>query len=63
MSEAERRAAEQERLVRELVENDPLFSVFVLVEVDAGELGKERKLVLVRREDGAGIQMPEPGTQ
>jgi hypothetical protein len=63
MSKAERRAAEQERLMRELVENDPLFSVFVLVEVDAGELGKERRLVLVKKVDGAGIQMPEPGTE
>jgi hypothetical protein len=63
MSEAERRAADQERLMRELVENDPLFSLFVVVEVDAGETGDSRKFVLVKREDGAGIQMPEPGTQ
>ena len=62
MSEAERRIAEHERLMRELVDNDPLFSVFMLVEVDATDSGG-RRLVLVRREDGAGIQMPEPGTQ
>ena len=59
MSEAERRAAENERLIRELVENDPLFGVFTLVEVDVGDA--ERRFVLVKREDGAGIQMPEPG--
>ena len=62
MSEAERRIAEHERLMRELVDNDPLFSVFMLVEVDATDSGG-RRLVLVRREDGAGIQMPEPGTE
>jgi hypothetical protein len=63
MSEAERRAAEQERFIRELIENDPLFSVFLLVEVNGGERGEGRRLVLVKREDGAGIQMPEPGTE
>ena len=63
MSEAERRIAEHERLMRELVDNDPLFSVFMLVEVDAADGREGRRLVLVRREDGAGIQMPEPGTE
>lgn len=60
MSEAERRAAEHERSMRELVENDPLFSVFMLVEVESGASRDGRKFVLVKREDGAGIQMPEP---
>ena len=62
MSEAERRIAEHERLMQELVENDPLFSVFTLVEVDAGEGAEGRRFLLIKREDGAGIQMPEPGT-
>jgi hypothetical protein len=63
MSEAERRIAEHERLMRELVEDDPLFSVFMLVEVDAVEGRDGRRLVLVKKEDGAGIQMPEPGME
>jgi hypothetical protein len=63
MSEGERRAAEQECFIRELVENDPFFSIFLLVEVDGGERGEGRRLVLVKRKDGAGIQMPEPGTE
>jgi hypothetical protein len=63
MSEAERRIAEQERLMRELVENDPLFDVFMVVEVNAGERADGRRLMLVKKEDGAGIQMPEPGTE
>jgi hypothetical protein len=63
MSEAERRIAEHERLMRDLVENDPLFSVFMLVEVEAPAGGDRRRLVLVKKEDGAGIQMPEPGTK
>jgi hypothetical protein len=60
MSEAKRRIAEHERLMRELIENDPLFSVFVLVEIDAADGRGGRRLVLVKREDGVGIQMPEP---
>jgi hypothetical protein len=61
MSEAERRIAEHEALMRELVENDPLFSVFTIVEVEQGDRPDGRRFVLVKREDGAGIQMPEPG--
>jgi hypothetical protein len=59
MNEAERRIAENERLLLELVENDPVFSVFTVVSVD-GPPGEGRKFVLVRRQDGAGIQMLEP---
>jgi len=61
MSEAEQRIVEHERLMRELVENDPLFSVFMLVEVDGGRDG--RRHMLVKKEDGASIQMPEPGVE
>jgi hypothetical protein len=60
MNEAERRIAEHDTMIRELVENDPLFSVFTVVGVDTGN---GRRLVLVNREEGAGIQMPEPGTE
>jgi hypothetical protein len=63
MSEAERRIAEHEALMRELVENDPLFSVFTIVEVEQGDRSDGRRFVLVKRMDGAGIQMPEPGAQ
>jgi hypothetical protein len=62
MNEAERRIAEHEAMIRELVENDPLFSIFTVVEVD-GERREGRKFVLVRKEDGSGIQMPEPGSE
>jgi hypothetical protein len=62
MDEAERRIAEKERLLLDLVESDPIFSIFTVVSVD-GPAGEGRKFVLVRREDGAGIQMPEPGTE
>jgi hypothetical protein len=58
MSEAERRTVEQEDIIRELVENDPLFSIFTVVEEVTSQ---GPRLVLVKREDGAGIQMPEPG--
>jgi hypothetical protein len=37
--------------------------VFMVVEVNAGERADGRRLVLVKKEDGAGIQMPEPGTE
>ena len=62
MNEAERRIAEHEDMIRDLVENDPLFSVFMVVEVNADEENDGRKFILVRKEDGAGIQMPEPGS-
>jgi hypothetical protein len=62
MNEAERRIAEHESMIRDLVENDPLFSIFTVVEVDAGERNGGRKFVLVRKEVGSGIQMPEPGS-
>jgi hypothetical protein len=60
MSEADRRIAEHDDMIRNLVENDPLFSVFTVIEMDTGD---GRRFVLVKREDGAGIQMPEPGSQ
>ena len=59
MNEAERRIAEHEDMIRGLVENDPLFAIFTVVEVD-GERNDGRRFVLVKREDGSGIQMPEP---
>ena len=58
MNEAERRIAEHDSMIRDLVENDPLFHIFTDVEEDTGD---GRRLVLVKREDG-GIQMPEPGS-
>jgi hypothetical protein len=54
MNEAERRIAEHDSMIRDLVENDPLFHLFTNVEEDTGD-------ALVKREDG-GIQMPEPGS-
>jgi hypothetical protein len=61
MNEADRRIVEHEIMIRELVENDPLFSIFTVVEVDS-ETSDGRRFVLVRRQDGSGIQMPEPGS-
>jgi hypothetical protein len=61
MNEAERRIAEYEIMIRELVENDPLFSIFTVVEVES-KTSDGRRFVLVRRQDGSGIQMPEPGS-
>jgi hypothetical protein len=61
MNEAERRIVEHEIMIRELVENDPLFSIFTVVEVDS-KTRDGRRFVLVRRQDGSGIQMPEPGS-
>jgi len=61
MNEAERRIVEHEIMIRELVENDPLFSIFTVVEVDS-ETSDGRRFVLVRKQDGSGIQMPEPGS-
>jgi hypothetical protein len=59
MNEAERRIAEHDEMIRDLVENDPLFHIFTVVEE---ETQKGRRLILVKRADGAGIQMPEPGS-
>jgi hypothetical protein len=59
MNEAERRIAEHDQMIRDLVENDPLFQIFTVVEE---ETQKGRRLILVKRDDGAGIQMPEPGS-
>jgi hypothetical protein len=62
MSEAERRIAEHQRAMRELIDKDPLFRDFTLA--DIGRPGEWPKLVLVRKErDGAGIQMPEPADE
>jgi hypothetical protein len=62
MSEAERRIAEHQREMQDLIDKDPLFKDFTLV--DVGEAGEWPKLVLVRKEYvGAGIQMPEPATE
>jgi hypothetical protein len=62
MSEAERRIAEHQRAMRELIDNDPLFKDFMLV--DVGQPGEWPRLVLVRKEhEGAGIQMPEPANE
>jgi hypothetical protein len=63
MSEAQRRIAEHEALMRELVDNDPLFKVFTVVEAGPSGRREGRRFVLVKREDGAGIQMPEPGAE
>ncbi|HEY4927017.1 MAG TPA: hypothetical protein VII20_21625 [Roseiarcus sp.] len=62
MSEAQKRIAEHERAMRELIDRDPLFRDFMLV--DVGLPGEWPKLVLVRKEHvGAGIQMPEPANE
>jgi hypothetical protein len=60
MTEAEQRLTEHECMIRDLVENDPLFSVFTVVEID-GPVRDGRRFLLVRKEEGSGIQMPEPG--
>jgi hypothetical protein len=62
MNEAQRRLTDQERLIHELVDNDPLFSTFTAV-LTNDPISGAQMLVLVRKEDGAGIQMPEPGTE
>jgi hypothetical protein len=62
MTEAKRRITEHECMIRDLVENDPLFSIFTVVEIDTPR-GDGRRFLLVKREDGAGIQMPEPGAE
>jgi hypothetical protein len=49
--------------MRELVENDPLFSIFMLVDVDADDRPDGRKFVIARKEDGARIRMPDPGME
>ena len=59
MNEAERRIAEHDNMIRDLVENDPLFQIFTVVETETSE---GRRLILTKREEGAGIQMPEPGS-
>jgi hypothetical protein len=62
MSEAQKRIAEHERAMRELIDRDPLFRDFMLV--DVGLPGEWPKLVLVRKEHvGASIQMPEPANE
>lgn len=62
MSEAERRIAEHQREMQDLIDTDPLFKDFTLV--DVGQAGEWPRLVLVRKEhEGAGIQMPEPATE
>lgn len=59
MTEADREIVELERLVRNLIENDPRFGAFVVV--DVARPGERPTLILTRREqDGSGIQMPEP---
>jgi hypothetical protein len=59
MAEVDRRIAEHERQMRDLIERDPLFSRFELK--DVAKPGEWPKLVLVRKEhEGSGIQMPEP---
>jgi hypothetical protein len=46
MNEAERRIAEHDDMIRDLVENDPLFSNFTVIEA---ETTHGRRLVLVKR--------------
>jgi hypothetical protein len=62
MNQAERFGVENHgRMLMELVENDPLFKDFSLVEIDVGLPNEWPAFVLVKKEaDGAGIQMPEP---
>jgi hypothetical protein len=62
MSEADRRIAEHQREMQGLIDTDPLFKDFTLI--DLAQPGEWPKLVLVRKEyEGAGIQMPEPATE
>jgi hypothetical protein len=58
MNEAEQRIAEYERRMRELVENDPLFSIFMLADVDADDRRDGRKFVIARKEGGQGSGCP-----
>ena len=62
MSEADRRIAEHQREMQGLIDTDPLFKDFTLI--DLAQPSEWPKLVLVRKEyEGAGIQMPEPATE
>ena len=50
-----------DRLLRDLIENDPTFKAFKIVEVAASESGTKLTLVLVKKEvEGAGFLMKAP---
>jgi hypothetical protein len=58
MNEAEQGIAEHEHLMRELVENNPLFSVFMLVEVDAALAGTLASSCSRGKKTGQGTRCP-----
>jgi hypothetical protein len=67
MIEAERNSAEKHnaanhgRVLRDLVENDPTFKAYRVVEVRESESGAKLTLVLVKKEvRGPGFSMREP---
>jgi hypothetical protein len=60
MDDTDRKIAEHDDMIRDLVANDPLFKVFAVVEEDTQ---KGRRFILVKRESGAGIQIPDPGSR
>lgn len=62
MTQAEKHNAENHgRVLRELVENDPTFKAYRVVEATESESGNKLTLVLVKKEvEGAGFLMSEP---
>jgi hypothetical protein len=62
MSHADKHNADNRgRVLRDLVENDPTFKAYKVVEVAESESGAKLTLVLVKKEvEGAGFLMSEP---
>ena len=62
MTQAEKHNAEnRERILRDLVANDPTFSPYKVVAVTESESGNKLTLVLVKKEvKGSGFWMTEP---
>jgi hypothetical protein len=62
MNQAEKHNAEnRERILRDLVANDPTFSTYKVVPVTESESGNKLTLVLAKKEvKGSGFLMTEP---
>ena len=62
MTQAEKHNVEnRRRVLKALVENDPTFNAYRVVEVAESENGAKLTLVLVKKEiEGAGFLMSEP---
>jgi hypothetical protein len=62
MIQVEKRNSENhERVLRDLVENNPTFNAYKVVEVAVSESGNKLTLVLVKKEvKGRGFLMTEP---